>query len=158
MEKEESNHKSADKQNNSATYSALNTNQQDNLSNKQRPVFLSLLCIVVFVYSGLFTLLFISGVVFNSWIIETINDFIPEKSVERTEIIFLLISGIILYLFSFSGAYYIWRLKQKGFYIYLISTLLIIIESWIIGLGDSISTVILILLFLFFGIFYRKLN
>ncbi|MCD4665329.1 MAG: hypothetical protein K8R68_08655 [Bacteroidales bacterium] len=132
------------------------TIEQDIPAKKQRPVFLSILCIIVFVYSGFFILLFISGVIFNNRIVETSNEFIPVIIVEKNRILLLLISGIVLYIFSFLGASYIWKLNRKGFFIYLVSTILIIIGSWFIGLKDILSTIILFLLILLFGLYYRK--
>ena len=63
------------------------TIEQNIPAKKQRPVFLSILCIIVFVYSGFFILLFISGVIYNNRIEETLNEFIPERIVEKNKIL-----------------------------------------------------------------------
>jgi len=138
--------------------SSSDKEEQDLLIKKQRPFFLSILCVAVFVYSGLFTLLFLTGIIFNKWFTTILNDFLPERNFKSTLILLLNLSGVILYGLSFLGAFYIWKLKRRGFYIYLVSTIILIVAPYFIGLGSTINTIIFLLLILLLGIYYRKLH
>ncbi|MBC8484539.1 MAG: hypothetical protein H8D45_00655 [Bacteroidetes bacterium] len=140
------------------TISSSDKEEQDLLIKKQRPFFLSILCVAVFVYSGLFTLLFLTGIIFNKWLTTILNDFLPERNFNSTLILLLNLSGVILYGLSFLGAFYIWKLKLHGFYIYMISTIILIIAPYFIGLGSTINTIVFLLLILLPGMYYRKLH
>lgn len=123
----------------------------------QRPFFLSILCVIVFVYSTLFILLFLSGGIFNNWITTVLNDFLNDDLYEKQFILTLSVSGLVLYSLSFISALLIWRLKRIGFYLYSLSSLALIIIPFFFNLGSWISSGILILMILSFAIYFRKL-
>ena len=123
----------------------------------QRPFFLSILCVIVFVYSTLFILLFLSGAIFNNWITSVLNDFLNDDLYEKQFILILSVSGLVLYSLSFISVLFIWRLKRLGFYIYASSSIALIIIPFFFNLGSLISSVILMLMILAFAIYFRKL-
>ncbi len=124
----------------------------------QRPFFLSILCVAIFSYSTLFILIFLTGVLFNSWITNVLNDFLIEGEVERNSILLFSITGIILYSLSFYGAFIIWKLKRNGFFIFLTSSFLIIFLPYLFHFGNLISGVVLLMLILLILMYYRKLH
>lgn len=124
----------------------------------QRPFFLSILCVIVFVYSTLFIFLFLSGGIFNNWITTVLNDFLNDDLYEKQFILILSVSGLILYSLSFIGALFIWKLKRIGFYVYSLSSIALIIIPFYYNIGSWISSIILILMILSFAIYFRKLG
>ena len=132
--------------------------EQEIKSNVQRPFFLSILCVAIFSYSTLFILLFLTGILYNKWITKVLNDFLTVGEVHPNSILILSIVGIILYSLSFLGAFFIWKLKRKGFYFYLISSLLIISLPYLFHFGNVISTIVLLLLVVLTLAHFRKLN
>ena len=132
--------------------------EQEIKSNVHRPFFLSILCVAIYSYSTLFILLFLTGILYNKWITKVLNDFITVGEVHPNSILTLSFIGIILYSLSFMGAFFIWKLKRKGFYIYLISSLLIISLPYLFHFGNVISTIVLLLLVVLILAHYRKLN
>ena len=132
--------------------------EQEIKSNVQRPFFLSILCVAIFSYSTLFILLFLTGILYNNWITKVLNDFLTVGEVQPISILLLSIVGIILYSLSFLGAFFIWKLKRKGFYFYLISSLLIISLPYLFHFGNVISTIVLLLLVILILAHFRKLN
>ena len=132
--------------------------EQEIKSNVQRPFFLSILCVAIFSYSTLFILLFLTGILYNKWITKVLNDFLTVGEVHPNSILILSIVGIILYSLSFLGAFFIWKLKRKGFYFYLISSLLIISLPYLFHFGNVISTIVLLLLVILILAHFRKLN
>ena len=132
--------------------------EQEIKSNVQRPFFLSILCVAIFSYSTLFILLFLTGILYNKWITKVLNDFLTVGEVHPNSILILSIVGIILYSLSFLGAFFIWKLKRKGFYFYLISSLLIISLPYLFHFGNVISTIILLSLVVLVLAHFRKLN
>lgn len=131
---------------------------QEVKSGIQRPFFLSILCVAIFSYSILFILLFLTGVLFNSWITNVLNDFLTDGGVQGSSILMLSIVGIILYSLTFYGAFLIWKLKRKGFYIYLISSVLIILLPYLFRFGNIISAIVLLTLIILILAHFRKLN
>jgi hypothetical protein len=132
--------------------------EQEIKSNVHRPFFLSILCIAIFSYSILFILLFLTGILYNKWITKVLNDFLTVGEVHPSSILILSFVGMILYSLSFLGAFLIWKLKRKGFYFYLISSLLIISLPYLFNFGNVISTIVLLLLVVLILAHFRKLN
>lgn len=128
------------------------------ISKAQRPFFLSILCVAIFSYSTLFILLFLTAVLFNSWITNVLNDFLAIGEVQQNSILLLSIIGIILYSLSFYSAFLIWKLKRKGFFMFLISSLLIVSLPYFFNFGNMISAIVLLLLALLILLHFRKLN
>lgn len=131
---------------------------QEVQSEIRRPFFLSIICVAIFSYSILFISLFLTSVLFNSWITNVLNDFLIEGNIQRNSLLMLSIVGIILYCLSFYGAFLIWKLKRKGFYYYLISSALIILLPYLFHFGNIISAVVLLTLILLILVYYRKLR
>lgn len=120
--------------------------------NKKRSFFLSVLCMSLFVYTGMLSLIFLFAVVFSEWFSITLTDFFPDRSIDKKEI--LLLSGVALVLNSI-GVYasvLIWNLKKTGLYLFSLSSLLFLLLPFFFGYGSiyslGILTFILILLFL----------
>ena len=132
--------------------------EQEIKSNVHRPFFLSILCVAIFSYSTLFILLFLAGTLYNGWITKVLNDFLLDGEVHPDSILILSLAGIFLYSLSFMGAFYIWKLKRKGFYIYLISSLLIISLPYLFHFGNLISTIVLLVLIVLILLHFKKLN
>jgi hypothetical protein len=124
----------------------------------ERPFLLSLLCVVVFVYSVVFMLIFLAVALFNNWIRYVLYDFFPGVKIERPAILWLAISGLILYIFSFTGAVFIWKMKRLGYYIYIFSSLAIACIPFLFGLGSIINVIVFSALITAFAFFLRKLN
>ncbi len=131
---------------------------QEVKSDVKRPFFLSILCVAIFSYSILFILLFLTGVLFNSWITNVLNDFLTAGEVQGSSILMLSIVGIILYSLTFYGAFLIWKLKRKGFYVYLISSALIILLPYLFRFGNIISAIVLLALIIMILAHFRKLS
>jgi hypothetical protein len=124
----------------------------------KRPFFLSILCFSVFVYSAVFILLFLAVASFSNWIRHVLIDFFPEAKVEKSTILWLAISGLILYSLSFMGAIFIWRMKRIGFIIYVVASITIASIPFLFGFGSIINAIVFSALIIAFAFFYRKLN
>ena len=125
---------------------------------EKRPLLLAMLCFSVFVYSAFFVLLFSAAAVFNNWIYFVWNDFLPENHIEKSAILKLSLVGIFLYAGSFLGAFFIWRLKRIGFYLFLVFSLLIVLFPYFLGFGSIINIFVFSAMTILFLFFYRKFN
>ena len=124
----------------------------------KRPFFLSILCIAIFVYAGFLAALFLFALLFNIWVTVTLEGFFPEKNLITNNVILISIIGLILNIASIVGAIFLWKLRRKGFYIYLFSNLIFILLPFFIGYGNIYSSTILVIMLLLITIFYRKLK
>ncbi len=124
----------------------------------KKPFMLSLLCMVFFVHSAVMALLFLSGVFFNSWLTEAINNYTVRTDYGNSRILLFSFIGFLLYGTSFIGTWYLWQMKKKGLYILSISVLLILVSTYLIGAGSLINSIIYGFLLLFLTLFYRKLG
>jgi hypothetical protein len=132
-----------------------NNNQ---IQESKRPFFLSILCVAVFVYSTVFILIFLAVASYNNWIGHVLTDFFPEAKVEKSTILWLAITGFILYSLSFTGAVFIWRMKRLGIIIYIAASIMIASIPFLFGLGSIINVIVFSALIIAFIFFYRKLN
>ncbi len=123
---------------------------------EKRPLLLAMLCFSVFVYSAFFVLLFSVTAIFNNWIFFVWKDFLPENPIEKSAILKLSLVGIVLYAGSFLGAIYIWRLKRVGFFLFIVSSALIVILPYLLEFGSIINVIVFSVLIISFLFFYRK--
>jgi hypothetical protein len=124
----------------------------------KKPFMLSLLCIVFFVHSAIMALLFLTGMIFNSWLTEVVNNYSERGSFGNTQILIFSIIGFSLYGVSFIGTWHLWKMKKKGLLILSISVFLILASTYFIGAGSLTNSIIYVFLLLFLTFFYRKLN
>lgn len=104
----------------------------------KRPQFLTVICILSFVWCGLSFLLGIWGIIQNTpehmqESIEQVRNFKPEMAdqmeqqmIENQESVYMQISpylGLVYTLLSFLGVFMMWKLNKTGFYIYLLGEL-----------------------------------
>jgi len=105
----------------------MEQNVNTNTEAKQRPVFLTVLCILTFIGSGLIILGYILGF-FALNFIDSLpsNLMINDRNISEIEF-----SEIILYLImgfsSLAGAILMWKLKKIGFWLYTVANILLII-------------------------------
>ncbi|MDP1623987.1 MAG: hypothetical protein Q8M08_16810 [Bacteroidales bacterium] len=98
----------------------------------QRPMMLTILCILTFIGSGmnLFSSLFIAG--FYDTYIEIVQVFTEKFQLEGMETLldakpmFFMVSAIF-YAGSLAGALFMYRLKKKGFHFYTVFQILLIL-------------------------------
>lgn len=128
-----------------------------NEADQNRSFGLSLLCMIVFVYSVFFILLFIAGIIFSKWITNLLNDFAIARQYSESSVILFNSTAIFLYGLSFSGALLMWRLNRLGYYMYIFATVLLAVIPFFIGFGNILNVIIFILLIIFFSIYILKL-
>jgi len=129
---------------------------EDQIQNTQRPFFLSILCFSVFVYSVVFILIFLFSIIFHNWVFIVLNDFLPGNGIDKQVIFYLSITGALLYIGSFIGALFMWKMKRSGYFIYALSTIFTISLPYLFGYGSLINLISLSVLVLGFS-FYIKL-
>lgn len=84
---------------------------------KQRPVFLTVLCILTFIGSGLGVLFGLLALVASGYI-DSLASSIPGMSSMLGDNMFTSIMAFLLSGASLYGAIMMWQLKKMGFYIY----------------------------------------
>jgi hypothetical protein len=113
--------------------------EQNVQTTNQRPTFLTVLCILTFIGSGLGVLFSLFGI----FGIGALDSFISNYGGVSTDtgimkpVLILIFSGASLY-----GAIMMWGLKKMGFYLYVVAQILIVAFGW------SIMALIFALLFI----------
>lgn len=131
---------------------------EDQAQSTQRPFFLSILCFSVFVYSVVFILIFLFTIIFHNWVFTVLNDFLPGNGIDKQVILYLSIIGVLLYIGSFIGALYMWKLKRIGLFIYSLSTIFTIALPYIFGYGSIINLITFTILVLGFSLYLKLLK
>jgi hypothetical protein len=126
------------------------------VKDERRPFLLAILCFSVFVYSSVFVLIFSATAIFNNWIYFVLNDYLPDNGINKSIILWLSIAGILLYGGSFLGAFYIWKLKRIGFFLFVLASGLIALIPFLFGFGSTINVIVFSSLITAFLFFYRK--
>lgn len=137
----------------------MSTNEAGNTAlPSERPFFLSILCSVVFVYSGFFILLFATGILFNAWITRVLNDYLPERNITSGTVLLICIAFAVLYGLSFFSAFLLWRLKKLGLFLYVGSCLCLAVFPIIGGFGNYIPAIVFTLISIALILYYRRLK
>lgn len=127
---------------------------ENNLMEEQktkRPVFLTVLCILTFISSGLSTLFSIIMPFIAEKIVSLMQadpNYDETKSAEQVQYILAGWSyygpAFILGLASFTGALMMWSMKKIGFHVYAIANLLLLfIPTIVLGIKLTIPAVLL---------------
>ena len=127
----------------------------------KRPEFLTLLCILTFIYSGLQTLSNLFMFLNKDFILENIEqsafnveDFQPI--LEMPPLFFLL--NITLFIIVLSGAILMWNLKKVGFHIYSLSQIALLFVISIYNPFDITPFAEILMTAMFILLYYRHLK
>lgn len=105
---------------------------------KERPVFLTVLCILTFIGSGLSVLLWLLGI----FGLGAVNSYLANFGGAADTGVLKPILMLIFSAASLYGAIMMWSLKKMGFYLYVAAQVLIVAFGW------SIMALVFALLFI----------
>lgn len=114
---------------------------EQNTQSNPRPVFLTVLCILTFIGSGLGLLFGLLGLV-AAGAIESFAQYLPvgvDSGIFKSIILIVMLAG------SLYGAIQMWKLKKLGFYIYAAANVVLLIMSF--GIMGLIFTALFIVLY-----------
>lgn len=117
----------------------------------RRPFFLTLLCLIGFTYTSLFSLLFLLGMLYSTGISGILNKYLQLYDLSRLNFLLFSLGGFIVFFSSFTGILLMWRLQRLGLFIYALSVVVFIITEVILTgvfLPDIILHSLLIILFI----------
>jgi len=115
--------------------------EEQNVQTTERPVFLTVLCILTFIGSGLSLLFALIGLV-AAGAIESFAQYMPvgaDSGLFKSIILIVLLAG------SLYGAIQMWKLQKLGFYIYAAANVILLIISF--GIFPLIFTALFIVLY-----------
>jgi len=95
------------------------------MNEKKRPDFLSALCILTFIGSGLAFISYFLASVFFEKSAEIIIKYSSWSSVEQISPLYFT-ALMVLYAFSLTGTIRIWKHHRDGFYLYTLAQLIIL--------------------------------
>jgi hypothetical protein len=130
----------------------------DSSDHPDRPLILSALCIINFIYFCIILLLFIGGLVSSSWVYKVINTYFSEYHYSKFVVFLMLISGTLLTTGSLYGIIKMWFLKKMGFFIYLIASLLIVMIQLVRIRMDWLNISINLFFIILFSLYVRKMT
>ena len=125
---------------------------------RKRPFLLSVICIALFVYTGVLSLIFLLALVFNGWMHETVNGFFPEQEIDPMQILLIGSAGFFLNGLAFFAVLSMWRLKRYGLYLFVLSSFLVFLVPYFLGYGNAQSLLIIGVFNLLLFLFYSKFN
>ena len=127
-------------------------NQQIPASGKvKRPFFLTFLCLIGFTYTALFSLFFLTGIIYSSGFSGVLDKYLQIYDLSRLNFFFFALAGFAIFFTSFAGVYLMWKMHWTGYYIYTFSALAFISLEMIFAgfyLPDFIIHITFIFLFL----------
>ena len=125
---------------------------------KSRPVLLSVLCLFSFVFLGMLSIFFFTGMFFSGWITSVTNQYFPKEAIQQSHILIITGAGFLLHLLAIAGSIMIWNLKKTGFYMLGFSCIIITIYQTFRPQISLSTTALYIILILLFGLFFRRLH
>ncbi len=124
----------------------------------KRPKFLTLVCLIALVYSGLLTLVFLSGIFLSLGAGDIIITYADLYELPRSRIIVASIAGFLLFGVSFWGILKIYHLQRMGFYIFLITGLLLVLLQLTQGFVNWYFFTVYIVFSIIFLLFFKRLS
>ena len=121
-----------------------------------RPFFLTLISLFSWVFFGLLSILFLTGIFWSAWVTRVTNHYIPSETWSVTQVRLIFAAGFLLHLLAFTGIILTWNMKKTGYYLLAISCLVIAAAQSLQPQIAASATALYILFILAFGIFYRK--
>ena len=125
---------------------------------KPRPILLTLLCLISFVYFAVLILICFAGLFYSGWITTVTNQYISTENYSKTQILLLFGAGCLLHGLAFTGILLMWIRRKTGYYYLGFACLAIATYQLFNPFTAVTSTAIYILLLFLFGIFYMSLN
>ncbi|MCK4631230.1 MAG: hypothetical protein KAT40_07290 [Bacteroidales bacterium] len=114
-----------------------------------RPTFLTVLCILTFIGSGLSALFLLIGLVAAGAISETLSSIPGMEDIGGFGTGYFLVT-LVLALASLYGAIMMWKLKKIGFYLYSGANVIVIFVPMVIAAGKfSVFGLVITALFIF---------
>ncbi|MCX6281082.1 MAG: hypothetical protein NTU51_03900 [Bacteroidetes bacterium] len=126
------------------------------LPQKKRPFFLEVLCIFSWVYFFVFSMLFMAGFLWSGWVTDAINLYAPVSRYSGLDVKLRLAAYAVLFILAFSGIILIWNLKRTGFYLYGVSSITIAFMQLLLPGVTFSGTIIIIVLLILFGLYFRR--
>ncbi|GEM_PF-492955 len=124
----------------------------------KRPLLLSVLCLFAWIYYGIMALLCLLALFYSGWITEVINQYIPDRTWSATQVTLLFLGLFLLHATAFSGIILLWNIRQIGYYLFSVPTILITVFHLFRPEIPWFSTAVYALLIILFGFFYKKLK
>jgi hypothetical protein len=132
--------------------------QNPTLQKKERPGGLTALCILTFIWSGLWTLLALIGIFASGAFIGYFENMLPGGGAMATGI-FIAVFAILFILFGLSlfGAIKMFTLKKSGFVIYAISNgLMLLLQIFSLVSAFNLGGLIYLLISILFIVLYAQ--
>ena len=123
-----------------------------------RPFFLTLLCLVAFVFYGLLSGFFLSAMFLSGWIAEVRSKYLPETAESKSTIIIITVLGLILHLISLFGSINMWYRRKSGYLMLSVSTMIIALFQLFSDRISIFTTAVYILFIILFGIYYKRFH
>jgi hypothetical protein len=133
---------------------------QDEQQPKQRPTFLTVLCIFSFIASGILVLLYSFLLIIQDFLIENKDEILEENKSEDVQLFFdkfinnfslIITYPLLLMILSLIGVVMMYRLKRTGYYLYSLSHFALLVLSYAafneIGWFGVFTTIIFLFLY-----------
>jgi hypothetical protein len=124
----------------------------------KRPKFLTLVCLIALAYNGLLVLVFFYGVLMSLGLGQTLLTYAELYELSSLKILSVSIAGFILFGVSFWSILKIYQMRRSGFYIFLITGILLIILQVSQGFVNWYFLGVFILFSLIFSLYVKQLS
>ncbi len=118
-----------------------------------RPLIITICCIFSFIFNGILIIGLTTILFFPGYLTRSFGQYLPEINLQLTTSYLILVSGILLFGVTFTGAIYIWKLRRLGLYLYLPAKLsflifLIFTSNYsVYNIGISVFLIVVFLLY-----------
>jgi hypothetical protein len=133
----------------------------------QRPVFLTILCVLTFISAGMGALSAITTPLFSDVMVGMVNSSPIFEEKMRPEIIMVLQAGWGYYLATFIfavgsliGAIMMWNMRKMGFHFYALSNLgLLFVPTLFLQIQVGMESILMTLAFMgFYGVYLKLMK
>jgi hypothetical protein len=131
----------------------------------QRPVFLTILCILTFIFSGMGALSALTTPLFSDMLVDIVNKNLLFNDTVKPQMILLLKAGWGYYIATFIGAVgsvigaaLMWNMRKNGFHVYALSNLgMLFLPTIFLAVSVDAGSILFTMIFIGFYAVFLKL-
>lgn len=130
----------------------------------KRPPLLTVLCIFTFIWSGLWTLVSLTGIFSSAFISDYLYEFYPELGTFAVNMVIIVCTvGLLLFGLSLWGAILMFHLRRPGFVLYTVSSGMMLIFQLFTVMSNltpvnAMYLIVSIIFIILYSLFVKKMR
>jgi len=125
---------------------------------RDKSLLFTVLCVFSWVFFAGLAAVFLVASLYGKWIADLVRLYLPDTSLNEWLSRCIFFTGFLLHAISFTGTILLWKQRRLGYYLVAVPSLLVAAVHLFQPQISWLFTSLYILLIVFFGLYYRKME